>query len=497
MYYDRARQEERAMQKEKQRPAALLITLTALLAPFAATHTGWAGDPGEVPASPAAPMLSPPNGADPCLMGALSAPLTLADAVSRALCANPKTRSAWVSIKLYAAEVSTARQSYLPDLDAAASEDRSDIHTRLNDEPFLDTRSRATYPEGSVSLSWVLYDFGERGNQLEASRELLAAAQANLDLNLQQIFLQAAADFYGAQAAQASVDAARQIEDLTQSSLSAAHERMQRGVAPISDELQAQTAHAQAVLIRVKAQAQLRYQRGALALDMGLQPDSTLTLPPADQSIVVHSDFTESLRQLIEAAKRTHPRVAVAESELAAARADERAARAHGYPTISIVGELNRSNEPLTPSLGSPSVPGSVTDKQIGIELKVPISDPLWKRGLIAQAHAQVQIQQEALYAAEQQVAADVWNAYTVLQADTDNLANSEVLLSSAHDSLEAAQHRYEGGAGSILELLTAQTAFANAQQQRIQTLSDWRIGRLALASSLGRLGLWAVRDAR
>jgi len=485
------------MQTRIRKTAALSIGLSTALALIAATHTARAGDANAVPISPAAPMLSPPNGADPCLMGNLAAPLALADAVSRALCANPKTRSAWVSIKLYAAEVATAQQSYLPDLGATATEQDNNTHTRLNDLPALDTSSRARYPEGIVSLSWVLYDFGERGNQLEAARELLAASQANLDLNLQQIFLQAAADYYGAQAAQASLDAARQVEDLAQRSLGAAHERMQRGVAPVSDELQAQTAHAQAVLIRVKAEAQLRYQRGALALDMGLEPDSTLALPPADLNIIVHSDFTESLRQLIEAAKRTHPRVAVAESELAAARADERAARAHGYPTISIVGQLERSNEPLTPSLGSPSVPGSVTDKEIGIELKVPISDPLWKRGLIAQAHAQVQIQQEALYAAEQQVAADVWNAYTVLQADTDNLANSEVLLTSARTSLEAAQHRYEGGAGSILELLTAQTAFANAQQQRIQTLSDWRIGRLALASSLGRLGLWAVRDAR
>jgi outer membrane protein len=160
------------------------------------------------------------------------------------------------------------------------------------------------------------------------------------------------------------------------------------------------------------------------------------------------------------------------------------------------VGDIGRSNQPLTPSLGSPTVPGSISDRQIGIEITVPISDPLWKRGIIAQAQAHVAIQQEALEGAEQQVAANVWDAYTVLQADTDNLDNSQALLDSARTAFEASQRRYEGGAGNILELLSSQTAFANAQQERIRSLSDWRIARLTLAGSLGRLGMSAVQDA-
>jgi outer membrane protein len=471
----------------------LPLALLSLLATAPAAADG----PGGTPVSPAAPMLAPPGGADPCMPAALSTPLTLGDAVSRALCANPRTRVAWASIKLYAAEVRTGKESYLPSLSASAKETESNTQTKITHDPALNTIAHDNYPAGTVSLSWVLYDFGQRGDQLESARQLLAAARANLDRTLQLVFLRAAADYYDAQAAQASLDAALQIESLTQRSLDAAHARTERGVAPISDELQAQTAHAQAVLTRVKAEGELKAKRGALALDMGLDPDSTLTVPPADLTVSVRRDFTESLHQLIAEAKRNHPSVAQAESELAAARADERAARAHGYPTISIVGGLSRSNEPLTPSLGSPTVPGSVSNKSIGLEVNVPISDPLWKRGLVAQAHARVAIQQEVLNGAEQEVAASVWSSYTTLEADTDNLANSQALLDSARKSFEAAQHRYEGGAGGILELLTSQTAYANAQQQRIQSLSDWRIARLSLGASLGRLGLWALEGAQ
>ena len=481
------------MQTKQRSPAAPAL-LIALLAALIAARAAAAGGAGDVPVSPAAPLLSPAGGIDPCLARALSAPLTLADAVSRALCANPKTREAWANIMLYAAEVRTAREGYLPTLGATGKEQKSDIHTKVNDDPALNTSARAHYPAEGASLSWVLFDFGQRGDQLDSARQLLAAARGNLDLDLQQVFLRAAADYYEAQSAQASLDAASEIEQLSQRSLDAAQARVQRGVAPISDQLQAQTAHAQAVLARVKAEADFDSERGALALDMGLDPDRALSLPPANLQVIVRRDFNDSLRELMAQAKRTHPSVVVAQSELAAAEAAERAAHTRGYPTISLVGGISRSNQPLTPSLGSPSIPGSVSDRSIGLEVDVPISDLIWKRGIIAQARARVEIERQALYGAEQQVAADVWNSYTALRADTDNLANSRQLLESARASLEASQQRYEGGAGNILELLSAQAAYANAQQQRIQSLSDWRVARLALAESLGRLGMWAVQ---
>jgi outer membrane protein len=424
-------------------------------------------------------------------------PLSLSDAVSLALCANPKTRAAWVAIKLYAAEVRTAKDAYLPILGAEGTYEESRTETKLKDAPELNTDALDHFPTGKVQLSWVLYDFGQRGNRLDSARQLLIAARANLDLSLQQVFLRAAADYYDAQAAQASVEATTQIEDLTQKNLNAAHSRMERGVAPVSDELQAKTAHAQAVLTRVKAQADFRAKLGSLALDMGLQPDDAITMPPVNFNVAVDRDFKGTVRQLIEEAKRSHPSVAVAESQLGAAISDERSARARGYPTISLVGQASRSNQPLAPSLGSPTIPGSVSNRSIALQIDVPISDLLWRRGTVAQARAHVQIQQEALQAAEQQVAADVWSSFTSLQADTDNLDNSQLLLDSARASLDATQHRYEGGAGSILELLNSQTAFANAQQQRIQSLADWRVARLALGASLGRLGLWATEGNR
>jgi outer membrane protein len=433
------------------------------------------------------------GGTDPCTPGRLNTPLTLFDAVSRALCDNPKSRSAWAAIQVNAAEVRISREAYRPSLGVIAKKVDSDTQTVVRDFPALDTSARSAYLDTTLTMSWVLFDFGQRHDQLEADRQLLAAAQANLDLTMQQVFLQTAADYYDAQAAQASLEATTQIEQLTQSSVQAAQVRVDKGVAPLSDALQAQTAHAQAVINRVKAEADLNGKRGALCSDMGIEPDLKVVLPQAEPALETQGDFTESLHALIESAKRTHPSILVAERELASAQAAEKATRAHLLPIISAVGGLSYTNEPLAPSLGSPSIPGAVSNKFYGIEIDVPLSDPLWRRGTLAKAHAQVVAQEAVLYGTQQQVAQQVWGSYTALQAGAQNLTNADSLLDSARQSLQSTQHRYEGGVGNILELLSSQSAYANAQQQRIRALSDWRTARLALAASLGRLNLQAI----
>ncbi len=434
-------------------------------------------------------------GSAACRSGPLSSPLTLFEAVSRALCENPKTRGAWADIKLNAAQVSISKEAYTPSVGVTAKEQDSATQTIVSHIPLLDTSARAAYLDTSLSINWVLFDFGQRHDQLEADRELLAAARANLDLNLQEVFLQTASDFYDAQAAQASLDSTVEIEQLTERSVGAAHVRVQNGVAPVSDELQAQTAHAQAIVNRVKAQEDLNAKRGALCNDMGISPDRVITLTQAVAEVDPQPEFTQTLHALIEEAKRNHPGVILAERELDSARAAAKAARAHLLPTISAVAGVSYTNEPLAPSLGSPSVPGNVANKFYGLEIDVPLSEPLWRRGVVAKARAQVEVQEETLYEAEQEVAKQVWASYISLQASTENLANSKMLVDSSLQSLESTQRRYEGGVGNILELLSSQSAYANARQQRIRSLSDWRTARLALAGSLGRLNLEAIED--
>jgi len=42
--------------------------------------------------------------------------------------------------------------------------------------------------------------------------------------------------------------------------------------------------------------------------------------------------------------------------------------------------------------------------------------------------------------------------------------------------------------------MLSVESSLASAEQLQIQSQSDWRTARLALAASLGQLGMWAIK---
>jgi outer membrane protein len=60
--------------------------------------------------------------------------------------------------------------------------------------------------------------------------------------------------------------------------------------------------------------------------------------------------------------------------------------------------------------------------------------------------------------------------------------------VKTAEQNQEVAVGRYQAGVGTILDLLTAQTAAAAAQQARITAEYNWQVARAQLVLALGRL---------
>ena len=84
----------------------------------------------------------------------------------------------------------------------------------------------------------------------------------------------------------------------------------------------------------------------------------------------------------------------------------------------------------------------------------------------------------------------DVWKAYQTLLTNSQALRAADDLLSSAEQSEKVASGRYQAGLGNILDVLTAQSALANARQQRVTALYNFQASRFALAQAMGQLDL-------
>lgn len=425
-----------------------------------------------------------------CQFGPPPSPLFLHEAVERALCGNPKTREAWADVKARAAGLGVARAAYLPTINGTGQFVRDNSVTDVTDHPNLSSATLANVHSESVQLNWTLYDFGARTSAVKNAAALLDAAQSTQNATIQSLFVAVAKDYYAAQAAAGALAAALDVERMAGDSAKIASARVDKGIAPISDALQAQTAYTRAVLDRTKAYGTWQSAIGTLATDMTLSPDVPLIVPAVANGAQPDAAFAQSVGQLIEDARRTHPAVLAAQAQVDAAIAKVDQTRSEGLPNISLVSKYGRNNQPATLGLGIPEYPATGREWYVGIQVTIPFFEGFGRMYQVRQNEAQLEHEKDALDDARQHVGLEVWNSYQAVQTSTGIVKDSGALLDVAQRSFVAAQHRYQAGVGNILELLNAQTALANAQQQLVQAFADWRSTRLRLAGSLGRLGL-------
>ncbi|VBB17144.1 Outer membrane protein tolC precursor [Burkholderia stabilis] len=425
-------------------------------------------------------------------------PLELNDAILQAICAHPQARRAWADARAQAAALGVATAAYLPTLNATAGIQRNTLSTTYDYSMFGTgsiSRSQNTSSKyGALNLSWVLFDFGKRGAARRQALALLAAANATQDDTLQTVFFDTAQAFYALRDAQASLDAARQIEATAGESVAEANARHKAGVGTLADELQARTSYRRAVLDRVSAEGSTHAAMGTLAVAIGRDANTAMQITFQESDVGMPDEIGAGIDQLIDAAKQRRPRLVAARAKLDAARANADAARAQDRPTISLVGNLTQNNPsyqqqpqsiPITRSRGS----------MIGVQVTIPLFEGFAAGYRVEQARAQVDAQEAAVRDTELQVSLDVWKSYHGVQTDMANLVNSRDLLNDAQRALDIARGRYKEGVGAFTELLNAQTALADARKQRVMALSKWRIARLKLAASLGKLGLWNLNS--
>ncbi|MFP3276923.1 MAG: TolC family protein [Paraburkholderia sp.] len=431
-----------------------------------------------------------------CVFGALPDPLPLEEAVERALCNNPKTRESWANVKIAAADVGAARGAYLPTVSGNWQGVRDDTRTDVIGHPEFSSNYRnSVLRTESVSLNWVLYDFGGRAAALANANSLLVAARASQQAALETAFAAVAKDYYAAQAAQGAYVASQEIEQTAHDSFRAATGRVDKGVAPISDELQAQTSWAEAVTNRTKANGDWQTALGTLDSDMDLDASTPVTLPVVGDGVKPDAEFLESVDELIQEAKRSHPSVLAAQAQLEAAAQKVKETRAEGLPSLSLVAKYSWNNQPTTLEVGIPQFPTNGREWYLGFQVTIPIFEGFTRTYQIHEAEAKTELQRDTLNEVEQQVGLDVWTSYQAVKTATDNLDNTAMQLDVASRSYEAAQRRYQVGVGNILELLNAQSSLAAAKRERIQSLTDWRSARLQLAAKLGRLGMSSITD--
>jgi len=434
-------------------------------------------DPGTSDA-PAASWVPPSSAVPPPLPRKTPTDLgilTMAKAIDLALQNNPQTRIAWLQAQQARSIVGSTQSLYYPELDFGLGYIRSRQASQGGRSVFDSSNFTP-----SLTLTYLLFDSGDRAAQVEEARQALIAADFAHNEQIQSTILDTEQAFFGFMEAKALVDAQNATLKNRQASLDAAQERHRAGVATINDVLQAQTARSQAQLTYESLEQNLRVFQGTLATTMGLAVTTRFDVAALPTDVPMDAVRT-AVDALIAQAEAQRPDFAASRAGIAAAEARVRQARAGGLPTVGLTAVGNRSY------FGG-GFSGDANTYSIGIALRMPLFNGFRTKFDVRAAETGVDIAREDARSVQQQIDLQVWNSYSGLSTASQRVRTSRDLLSSAEQSSDVAQNRYRSGVGSILDVLNADAALALARAEEIQARADWFIAVAQLAHDTGSL---------
>ncbi|MGH2396821.1 MAG: TolC family protein, partial [bacterium] len=260
----------------------------------------------------------------------VSGPLSLAELTDLALLNNPATHEAWAAARAQAAELGIARSLFWPQLNGLVNL----THSKSISSGGASVPTQTRYGP-SVSLAYVLFDFGVRAGELEAARYRLLAANLLQNRVLQDVVLLVEQTYYQVLGLERLVSANDETLKSASVSLKAASVRRQAGLATIGDVYRAETAVGQVRLTRHRNEGELSKARGQLAVAVGMPVDTPLALNPWPREAPI-TEVRESLDLILQQAKTMRPDLIAAEAEVRAARAEVQAATAAGRPRLEL-----------------------------------------------------------------------------------------------------------------------------------------------------------------
>ena len=230
------------------------------------------------------------------------------------------------------------------------------------------------------------------------------------------------------------------------------------------------------------ARGSIQTLRGALATAAGVSPDLPVDVAELPRDVNVE-EIAETVDVLIDRAQSQRPDLAAARFEVLRAQSHVRSVRAEGLPSLSAAGSVSRVYFYNTPAL-------PFADNYAGALLfRFPVFTGGRNTSETLEAREQARAAESQADTLQDQVVLQVWTSYYNLKTAAQRVKTARDLLASAEQSQEVAAGRYRAGVGSILDLLVAQIAYANALAQETQARSDWFVALALLAHDTGSLG--------
>jgi len=408
---------------------------------------------------------------------------TLAELIDLAEQHNPETRIAWEEAKSRAAALGIARSALYPTMSAVAV--AASLRQAALIGEFFHRQTEGVF-EPVLHVEYLVFDLGGRSGEIDAAKaNLLASDFAFNDIH-RHIIDQVASAYYRLlnaegqhEAAQVSLENAKTVEE-------DAKARLANGLATKPDELEATAARAQADFDLQATIGAVDIARGDLATALGVTPDTAIKVEGIDK-LPLPSSFAGSVNQEMERAFSQRPDLLRQLARLRTADATIKQAKSTYVPSLSFAGDGG-----LARAYGQQDLlPGHYAQGEVWtaeLELKWTLFDGARREYRLARANADKRAAQAEIDALRDRIANEVWTAYSNMQTALHQQQAAAALLTASEESYEAAQESYGYGVRSLLDVVSAQKALAQARSEDISARTQLLLQVTDLAFQTGEL---------
>jgi len=399
--------------------------------------------------------------------------VSLAEAVRRALDVQPAVIQARGAVRTASANERAAWGAYLPTITTSGSANRTNAAgvDLTTGRPVI-VPGEYRYSVG-LSASLDLFTGFKRGAMRRAASARTDAADAGFVNQRYQVSAATAQLFYTSLANEELVRVAESQLERAQEQLQIAVNKFQAGAATRSDTLTATVDLGNARLALLQAQANLATSQANLARQIGADqpvravPDTAFPSPP--DTAALRADVIDR-----------SPQVQQAEAQAKAAGADVTAARSQYWPTLRVSYNDTRQGPALR------SFPQFDETFRWTFGLSWLLFDGFSREASQASASVQRDVAQASAADTRRQLGADLTQQLAALFTAYAQIGITGTNVAAATEARRVTQERYRLGAGTLLDLLTAEANLTQAEVNQVQARYNYLIARAQVEAVVG-----------
>lgn len=396
---------------------------------------------------------------------------TLADLTDIAMRNNPKTRGAWQNIEMAEAVKKQEESALYPQLNATA-----DLYMVEQDGKVTSAEFNDLGFDPSLTLTYLLLDFGGRSASIEQAARMLSSSNAQYNQSIQNLFLSVQKAYYSLYSAQANEEASKLNFETSRIDFDAAQKRFNAGVVARLDVVQAQADYDNAAYELVTAKNNVKTAKASLAQVLGFPGDTEIKImPPSKELPIGPSDAQATL--LIDKAMQKRPDIASSREILASKEAAIKAANSELFPTLSADADLEYHEV-------------AKGDRQYAYSFFLSavwdMFDGFYNLNKKREAQADAKAEYESLVESELEASTDVWTKYHNFNAAVSKFQYSKSLLASTTTSYDLSFQSYKVGLQSMLDLIQAKNNLADARSKVINSRQDVFVAFAELTHATG-----------